>query len=175
MSFSTAQFRAYMQTLAERHVSINHTSKRPRFYEMGIDQILTGNLNKIPENDIVLILEPLESAFIGQDPDHQIRVRRAAFIVVKNAKNMNFTEIGGAYDECEEIGDDLIRKMNQEAEAFVNGDTVIAEAEGIVQFDDTSVENFAVGPILISSFGVRYSFNLQERFNMINVDETKWQ
>lgn len=172
---SIADYRNYMRSLAERHRAVNHTEKRPRFYEFGINDILAGNLSKLPADEIVMIIEQIEADLGGQDPDFPQRTWRGAFILCKKVNTVDFRKIGAVYSECEEVGMQIIRKIVQEVDQAAYGEAAIEYVAGLSAFDEGSIEMMVVGPILQGFYGVRFTFDLRDELNLLETDDEVWQ
>jgi hypothetical protein len=171
MSFTLSQLFQYFEDLATSHQAIRHSSQRRRFWKLTIDDILGNGLQGLPKAEPILIMEDLEFNAAGQDPDAQGRIRRMAFIIAKNVDGvMNSKGMFEAYQLAETIGDQFMRKiyqdsMDQEGDLFANG---------LLDFDQSSIEAMTVGPILTNCYGMRYSFNLVDEYNLLQEDDV-WQ
>jgi len=177
-SLTFQEVRDYIKTLAERHRTIEHTSKKRRFFELGMEKIVTGNdLPDIPRSELFMVLEPLEYGHFGDDPDFQKRMHRGAFIICQNTDEAlpDVQELREIFNSAQEVGDDMIKKMYQEAEsANLDADSVIKEAQAILNFDETQVEAMEVGPILNNCYGVRFTFSILDEVDLVNEDPDKW-
>lgn len=169
-------YRGYMRSLAERHRAVNHTEKRPRFYEFGINDILGGNLSSLPAEEIVMIIEQIEADLGGQDPDFPQRTWRGAFILCMKVQGLDFRQIGKVYGECEEVGMQMIRKMYQEVELLDEDDDGVSEfAQAVKGFNERSLEMMVVGPILQNYYGVRFAFDITDDLSLHETDDEAWQ
>lgn len=164
-------------SLAERHVSINHSLTNQRFYELGLAEIINGSIHSVPNSDYMMILEGTDSSFTGADPDNPFRSREGAFLIIRQAAISNFQDIGNAYNECEKIADEIIRRMYLDSELALNLDpSVIPEAQSIRGFQANSVHaQITIGMLSGAFYGVRYQYNILHEFSLTQIDDTKWQ
>lgn len=175
MSFNHEQYRVYMRSLAERHRYIAHSSSKKRFFELGLAEILTGSITDIAHGEFVMILEGTEGGFEGEDIDHPKRRRETAFIIARPTVVNDFGDVGRAYQESELIGDEMVRKMNEDVELVMAGDAdAIAEAACLMDFDPRDVKDQCITGILNGFSGKRYEFNLVHDFDLLNTDPEQW-
>ena len=153
----------YFEYLAAQHKDIAHTPSDKHFYRFELDDVLTsmGDIN-FP----ALILESYDFNFQDARSDNVLKNRNGAFIIIDyEGDKGNHNRITQIYDECEEIGDEIIvRILNDKKKVSVPAvrNFNIAETTGNL------VANDAKG-----YYGVRYMFTITSPRNN-DVDTTKW-
>lgn len=103
-------FTDYIENLCEKHKSLNHSKKNPRFCTMNA-QVITGNSTlRYP----AVLLERDQFAFEG-DTDAITKTDKYLLFVLKNVKDKHdYKEISVAIWECEDILDDLLKKIQED-------------------------------------------------------------
>lgn len=165
--FTIDKFYNYMEALASAHKGIRHSSRDVRFYKKGIEEILTGRLQDVGSGDVVMVMEDLEFGLNAQDSDRPKRIRRGAMLLLISTPNLDYSEILKVQTKCEQIGDEIIRKMYQDIEAQ-EGDLF---EDGLLEFDESMVEAMTVGPLLTNCYGMRYQFNLVDEIDLLQEDD----
>jgi len=154
----------YFRTIAEKHVDIRHCESAKHFYRFELDEVMTGMCSKIQYP--ALILESYDFSYKESGSDNIRKKRTGAFMILGKVKDMkDFDEIHSLWDQCEEIGEDILIKMREDKESGlypVLRDFNINECNGI----PLSVSH-------LGQHGMRFSFNLDSAVNN-TVDESKW-
>jgi hypothetical protein len=175
MSFSTDQYRAYMRRLATEHIRVKHTEKRPRFFELGLKEILEGGISDLPpQEELFLALEPIEWNLRNQDSDFPKRVWGGAFILAASCAPQDHKMIDRVQDASEKVGLQFMQRMYQDAELAFQGEDA-DEASNLIEFDEGSVEVMAVGPIITNCFGMRFTYNYVDEVNLLETNDDVWQ
>lgn len=167
MSFTVDKFYQYFEELATSHHSIRHTTHKPKFWKLNLEEILTTAKASVKPGEVMMIMEDVETSLAGADTDHPGRIRRGAFILCMNVPNLNYKQVLEAYTECERIGDEIIRKLYQDCE---DREHEFFE-DGLLDFDSNAVNSMTVGPVLMNAFGQRYEFNLVDSFDLLQEDD----
>lgn len=154
----------YFEMLATKHVEIKHSASSKHFYRFEIDEILTGLCSNIKYP--ALILEGYDFDYMENNSDNIRKKRSGAFIILGKVKDLkNFDEIHTLWDQCEEIGEDILVKMKHDKESGlypVLRDFSIGDCGGI--------------PISLSQYGqhgMRFSFSLDSAVSDI-VNPARW-
>jgi hypothetical protein len=157
------ELKDYIEYLASQHKDIRHSATEKHFYRFELDDVLTsmGDINYK-----ALILEGYDFSFQDARSDNVVKDRNCAFIIIDyEGDSQNHDRISQIYDECEQIGDEIIiRILNDKKKPSVPAvrDFHIESTTG------TMIANGAKG-----YYGIRYMFALKSpRTN--DIDTSKW-
>jgi len=168
------ELKDYFQGLSEQHSDIRHTSSDVRFYTFGISEMLASQ-SDLPGDGYILNYESPENDFSGGDDDFPHKDRTAAFSILRKVSDADLTAMADALDECEQIGDEVLRKINMDSNDARNGDPDIGEIGALISsFELRRVKCFPVWAILNNFFGMRYELSLSSEFTT-SITEEKWQ
>jgi hypothetical protein len=155
---------SYLKSIAEKHIEIQHSAAAKHFYRFELDEVLTGMCSNIKYPAI--ILEAYDFSYKESGSDNIRKKRSGAFIILGKVKDLkDFDAIHTLWDQCEEIGNDILIKMKDDKESGlypVLRDFDIAECSG----NPLSV-------VELGQHGVRFTFNLDSAVNGI-VNQSKW-
>lgn len=99
-----------MESIAVRNKRICHSENEPHFFRLELEEFYNKLRNEI--HFPALIVEGYE---IGYDDDQ--KNRNTSFIVVQCYEEQNdYDRIFEAFSECEDIGEEIIRKVNNDDE-----------------------------------------------------------
>jgi len=103
----------YMQLLATLHVSLSHTPEEPHYFRGELEEFYTGLRDSV--NFPALIQEGNEIRFTSDQALNSFKERDSSFMIVQNYECDNdYNAIYAAFDLCEQIGDEIIRRMNKD-------------------------------------------------------------
>jgi len=106
-------FSEYMQKLASLHVDLSHTPETPHYFRGELEEFYMGFRNDV--NFPALIQEGSEIRFTSDQARNSFKERDTSFMIVQNYTDDNdYTAIYSAFDLCEKIGDEIIRKINED-------------------------------------------------------------
>jgi len=111
---STAKaFGDYMQKLASLHICLAHTPEEPHYFRGELEEFYTGLRDRV--NFPALIQESSEIRFTSDQACNSFKDRDSSFIIVQDYEDDgDYDAIYTAFDLCEKIGDEIIRKMNDD-------------------------------------------------------------
>ena len=109
MAVKTSEIVAFFENLAKKHKLINHSANSKHFYRMELNEFATGATTF---NGYNLLMEVMPVKYNGSLRDNCFKVREVAFIVIKAIKPISKEQISAAFDETEEIMEDLLSKIN---------------------------------------------------------------
>jgi hypothetical protein len=113
-SHNTPQaFCDYMQKLASLHVALAHTPEQPHYFRGELEEFYTGLRDRV--NFPALIQEGSEIRFTSDQALNSFKERDSSFMIVQDYENDNdYDAIYAAFDLCEKIGDEIIRRINHD-------------------------------------------------------------
>ena len=79
---SPQAFSRYLQDLAARHKSLNHTEREPHFFRGELEEFYTGFRDRV--NFPALIQEGGEIRFTSDNADNAFKERESSFMVVQS-------------------------------------------------------------------------------------------
>lgn len=168
-----SELRDYFQSMAEDHQDLKHHSSDVRFYTFGITEMLQTQ-SDLPGDGYILNYETPENDFQGGSDDFPHKDRTAAFSILTKVSDADPVAMMDAMDECEEIGDEILRKINQDSNDSRNEDPDVGTLAAMISsFELRRVKSFPVGPILNNFFGIRYELSLSSEFTTA-INEEKW-
>lgn len=155
---------AYFKSIAENHIEIKHTSLAKHFYRFELDEVLTGMCSNIKYP--ALILEAYDFIYKENNSDNIMKKRTGAFIILNKVKDMkNFDEIHELWDMCEEIGDDILIKMNEDKESGLY--------PVLRHFEISECNGSPLSVATLGQHGMRFTFNLDSAVNN-TVNSARW-
>lgn len=154
----------FFKNVAVNNKSILHTDDKKRFYRIVFEEFLTGLRGKV--DDMCLILEPFDFDFKDSRSDNILKERTGAFSLVKKIDVNDFDDMSNAYDELEDVVDEILALMTDKkqsrAHALITGfeikDTIT------MSFDFSKVAGFV---------GFRTQFPIVTQWDP-EVDGSKW-
>lgn len=162
---SPQAFSDYLRKLAACHKSINHTTEEPHFFRGELEEFYVGFRDRL--NFPALVQEGSEIRFTSDNADNAFKERESAFMVVQSYPDDNdYDAIYEAFDLCERIGDEIIRRMNcdkYDSQCMEVKDFLLDEVSAI-QIQNTR-ERYV---------GVRYTFTTKTPF-WNETDNSKWR
>lgn len=106
-------FADYLQKLAALHIDLAHTPEEPHYFRGELEEFYIGFRNGV--NFPALIQEGSEIRFTSDQAKNSFKERDTSFMIVQNYENADdYEAIYAAFDLCEKIGDELIRRMNED-------------------------------------------------------------
>ena len=103
----------YMKHLATLHVSLLHTPEEPHYFRGELEEFYTGLRNMV--NFPALIQEGSEIHFTTDQAWNSFKERGSSFMIVEDYEDDNdYDAIYAAFDLCETIGDEIIRRINHD-------------------------------------------------------------
>jgi len=106
-------FGDYMQKLASLHVSLAHTPEEPHYFRGELEEFYTGFRERV--NFPALIQEGSEIRFTSDQARNSFKERDSSFMIVQGYDDDNdYDAIYTAFDLCEKIGDEIIRRINED-------------------------------------------------------------
>ena len=114
-----------------------------------------------------LIQEGSEIRYTSDNADNAFKERDAAFMIVQNySDDNNYDQIYEAFDLCEKIGDEIIRKINT--------DKYDPNCMVVKDFSFEDVSAVCIQNVRERYVGVRYSFTTKTPF-WNEIDLNKWK
>lgn len=99
----------YIEQLATQHKLVAHSENEKHYFRGELEEFYMDLRNKVRFPAVVA--ESFELSF-----DNQYKQRETSFIIVVAYKeSKNWTQIYSAYDLCERIGDEFLRRMIDDA------------------------------------------------------------
>lgn len=153
----------YLRKLASLNKRLAHTDQESHYFRGELEEFYTGFRDRV--NFPALIQEGSEIRFSSDNADNAFKERETSFIIVQNyGQDDHYDEIYAAFDLCEKIGDEIIRKMNS--------DKYRPECMVIKDFNLDYTSGIFIQNIRERYVGVRYSFTLKTLFwNEIDVNQ----
>jgi len=103
----------YMQNLTTLHLSLAHTPEEPHYFRGELEEFYTGLRNRV--NFPALIQEGSEIHFTSDQACNSFKERGSSFMIVQDYQDDNdYDAIYAAFDLCETIGDEIIRRINRD-------------------------------------------------------------
>jgi len=160
-----AAFHTYLQHLAALHVDLSHTPEEPHYFRGELEEFYTGFRDRV--NFPALIQEGSEIRFTTDQACNSFKERESSFMIVQSYEDdSDYDAIYAAFDLCEQIGDEIIRRMN--ADKYDPACMVIKDflLENVTAIQIQNVrERYA---------GIRYSFAPKTPFPH-EIDPAKWK
>jgi len=157
---------SYFRLLAEEHVSIKHSESEKHFFRFEIDEVLAG-LNRGDVNFPMLILEGYSFTFTDNRADNPIKNRNGAFVLLGRVKDASdFETLHDAWDELEEIGDDILARIRYDKEQRT--------VPVVRNFNLENVNASLIMNEIGNHAGIRYTFTISSPLNA-DYDSTKWE
>jgi hypothetical protein len=104
-------FGDYMQKLASLHIELAHTPEEPHYLRGELEEFYTGLRDRV--NFPALVQEGSEIRFTSDQARNSFKERDSSFMIVQDYESDNdYDAIYAAFDFCEKIGDEIIRKIN---------------------------------------------------------------
>jgi len=145
----------YFKTVAETHISIAHSDaeRKEAFFRVStISQLeeLLSNLRYV-KSPFLVVQDDHEGGFETSSLDIIQRRRFFSFYILSKVKMNDHDGRQAAMDAAEDIGSDIIAKMQHDTRART------------VNFD-LSGQSFPVGPLGDNCFGIGFQFSVESRF-----------
>jgi len=161
---SPQAFSLYLMGLAVAHKGLLHTSAEPHYFRGELEEFYMGFRDRV--NFPAMVQEGSEIRFTSDNADNAFKERESSFMIVQSYENDDdYEAIYQAFDLCERIGDEIIRRINLDkfkAECMVVKDFLLEDVSA-VQIQNTR-ERYV---------GVRYSFTIKSPF-WNELDTNKW-
>lgn len=140
MAVKNSELVSFFENLATCHPKIKHSLTSKHFYRMENDDFLNSNSKFTGYN---MILEVMPIRYDGRNRDNCFKIREVAFIIVKSVTTITKDAINTAFDECEEIVDDILSALNNARIGFDK--TIISfEPETIEATQVTDGKNYGI-------------------------------
>jgi hypothetical protein len=148
-------FGDYMQRLASLHVSLSHTPEEPHYFRGELEEFYTGLRDRV--NFPALIQEGSEIRFTSDQARNSFKERDSSFMIVQGYEDVHdYDAINTAFDLCEKIGDEIIRRINAdkyEPDCLVVKDFLLEDVSAV------QIQN-----VRECYVGVRYTFSPKTPF-----------
>lgn len=162
---SPQAFSRYLQDLAARHKSLNHTPEEPHFFRGELEEFYTGFRDRV--NFPALIQEGGEVRFTSDNADNAFKERESSFMVVQSYEDDgDYDAVYEAFDLCERIGDEIIRRMNL--------DKYEAACMVVKEFRLDEVTAIPIQNVRERYAGMRYTFTTSAPF-WNEIDTRNWR
>jgi len=152
---TVGQYYQYIESLAASHTAIGHSDSEKHFFRGELEEFYMDLRNRVKFP--ALIAESFEISFNGD-----VKTRETSFIVACNyPESKNWQSIYGAMNLCEQIGDEVLRRMMTDA----SSGEICAELEVL-----------SAVPVLDEQHlyaGMRYTIQISCEFDW-DVDEQVW-
>ncbi|MFZ4411998.1 MAG: hypothetical protein ACOYOV_02860 [Bacteroidales bacterium] len=149
----------FFTILAIIHSKINHKPDDRHFFQIELNDFLNGSFKVKGYN---MIFEVMPIKFEGVDFDHPWKIREVAFIIIKSLEKVEKAFISEAFDECEEIMDDILSAINKHKAGNLTPNFT---------FDINSIEAHQVTDG--KNFGIRCLIDIKSIYNF-NVIPEHW-
>ncbi len=157
---TSIQYYTILKQLAETHTDLQHTDNQPHYFRGELEEFYMGLRNHV--NYPAMIAEGFTITLDTSDPSSIWKRRETSFIIVKDYEDDNdYDQIDVAFNVCESIGDDVMRKLLQLNE---------------VQQCPSMISNVTCQQLQNETdkyVGLRYTFTLSEPFDD-EPNEEKW-
>ncbi len=154
----------YFETLAAKHILINHSSNEKHFFRFEIDEVL-GGLNRSDVHFPMLILEGYNFSYTDNRSDNVIKNRQGAFVLLDQVIDItDYDAKHEKWDELEAIGDDIIARIRSDKQVR---NTIVRG------FNIEDIEASLILNEYSNHAGIRYTFTISSPAP-IEVDETQW-
>ncbi len=160
MAVKNSELVAFLEDLAAKHTLLHHLPTDKHFWRMELNDFAAGQNNFKGYN---MILEVMPIKYDGSNRDNSFKIREVAFIIVKSLTQVNKAAISEAFDECEEIIDDILSALNTARIGFNST---------IISFDPSSIEAHQVTDG--KNYGVRCLVDVKSKHNF-ELNPTHWQ
>ena len=158
-------FGDYMQKLASLHVSLAHTPEEPHYFRGELEEFYTGFRDRV--NFPALVQEGSEIRFTSDQARNSFKERDSSFMIVQGYDDDNdYDAIYTAFDLCEKIGDEIIRRINEDK---YNPDCM--EVKDFLLEDVSAVQ---IQNVRERYVGVRYTISPKTPF-WHQTDKTQWK
>jgi len=152
---TVGQYYQYIESLAASHTAIGHSDSEKHFFRGELEEFYMDLRNRVKFP--ALIAESFEISFNGD-----VKTRETSFIVACNyPESKNWQSIYGAMNICEQIGDEVLRRMMTDS------------SSGEICAD---LEVLSAVPVLDEQHlyaGMRYTIQIGCEFDW-DVDEQVW-
>jgi len=150
------QYYSYLASLAEKHVQIQHSESSKHYFRGELEEFYMDLRNKV--RFPALIAESYDLSYT----DDGEKTRETSFIVATNySESKNWNQIYAATNLCENIGEDILRRMLADEE----GGEICA-----------AISLVSATPLLNEMYlyaGVRFTISVNSVFDDA-VDAEKW-
>lgn len=155
----------YFESLARRHVLIQHTDTEKHFFRMELDELL-GGFNRTDTVFPFLVLEGYSIDFTDNLSDNVFKNREGAFILMDKVSNpTDYDALHEVWDKLESIVDDFLAKIKADKR---NPATPV-----IRNFDLSSIHVSLILNDINNSAGLRVRYQLSSPSPM-EVNPAKW-
>jgi len=158
-------FGDYMQKLASLHVSLAHTPEEPHYFRGELEEFYTGFRDRV--NFPALVQEGSEIRFTSDQARNSFKERDSSFMIVQGYECDNdYDAIYTAFDLCEKIGDEIIRRINED-----KYNPACMEVKDFLLEDVSAVQ---IQNVRERYVGVRYTISPKTPF-WHQTDKTQWK
>ncbi|MDL2312453.1 hypothetical protein LJC68_06210 [Bacteroidales bacterium OttesenSCG-928-B11] len=158
-------FALYLKELAALNNCLSHTDAEPHYFRGELEEFYTGFRDRV--NFPALIQEAGEIRYTSDNADNAFKERESAFMIVQGYEDdSDYDQIYAAFDLCEKIGDEIIRRMNM--------DKYRPECMVVKDFSFEDVSAVCIQNVRERYAGVRYSFTTKTPF-WNETDPNKWK
>ena len=158
-------FYDYMQKLATLHVDLVHMPEEPHYFRGELEEFYTGLRDRV--NFPALVQEGSEIRFTSDQALNSFKERDSSFMIVQSYESDNdYDAIYAAFDFCEKIGDEIIRRMNKDK---YNADCMIIKDFLIEDVSAVQIQNVRERYV-----GMRYTVSPKTPF-CSEPDKNKWK
>jgi len=109
MAVKTSELVAFFETLATKHILINHSVDSKHFFRMELNEFANGATTF---NGYNLLLEVMPVKYSGSLRDICFKEREVSFMVIKSIVPISKANISLAFDETETIMEDILSQLN---------------------------------------------------------------
>ncbi|HMT29424.1 MAG TPA: hypothetical protein PKD91_09115 [Bacteroidia bacterium] len=140
--FTDTQYYDLFEELAMKHVSIQHSSSRIRFFKTP-DEVPDKDL----ANEFYMILLPPTYDYADLNSDNLIERIRGEFLILKPVERENYNEALNTRTEAREIARNILSRLQKLRKEKLFNEFTIGQSRGN-----------PIGPILENCHGVSYEF-----------------
>jgi len=159
MAVKNSELVAFFEQLARKHLKIAHSETNRHFYRMELDEFASG-IGKFTGYNMLLEVMPIK--YDGNNLDNCFKIREVGFLIIKSVTEITKINISAAFDECEEIMDDILSELQAARCGFNNT---------VITFDISSIDAHHVSDG--KNFGVRCLVDVKSIHNF-EVNPNNW-
>lgn len=166
-------FIAYMQSIAENLLAINHSDSSKHFFRVsgiaGMEEVLQ-NLSTA-QFPAICVIDNTEGRMIDDNKGHVIDRQYYYFFVLNNSKSEDAISRHETITGCLDIGKQILAKILADYRAE---NRVFGNDTGLMRLQTDSISYKAIGPLGDNCHGVWFSFSVINESG-VKYDATAWK
>ncbi|SDK34744.1 hypothetical protein SAMN05421823_102518 [Catalinimonas alkaloidigena] len=159
------QYYDYFLDVATRHPDLQHTDQKPRFFQMNVEEVISGRGNFRPE-DYVLVIDSFEGQLVDYRSDNILDYQHGAFQVLRHSPKDDALLRRQIESKTKQIVFQILAKLLHDR---------LPENGRLFNLEVSNTKYFKIGPVFDQVYGHRCELTFYESASHnLDYDPSLW-